>query len=196
VTIVGVVVDADSVGLDGDTTLAFEIHLIEELSAHVAFGDRTSAFKESVGKRRLSMIDVGDDAEIADARLIHCISVRGVPLPRQSQCTVAELWCYPADVPTHLTRFVFVMANIKSQEKRNRQNVHAHERNKAVRSELKTRSKQAIEAAETGDSAQAETALIEAQKKFDMAVSKGVMHKSTAARRKSRLTAQVRSILA
>jgi len=88
------------------------------------------------------------------------------------------------------------MANIKSQEKRNRQNVHEHERNKAVRSELKTRAKQAIEAAESGDAAQAETALIEAQKKFDKAVSKGVMHKSTASRRKSRLTAQVRSLLA
>lgn len=88
------------------------------------------------------------------------------------------------------------MANIKSQEKRNRQNHRAHERNKAVRSELKTRSKQAVEAAEAGDAAQAEVMLAEAQKKYDKAVTKGVMHKTTAARRKSRLTAQVRSLLA
>jgi small subunit ribosomal protein S20 len=87
------------------------------------------------------------------------------------------------------------MANIKSQEKRNRQNVHRRERNKAIRSELKTRSKNAIAAAESGDAAQAEALLIEAQRKFDKAVSKGVLHKSTASRRKARLTAQVRSLL-
>jgi small subunit ribosomal protein S20 len=87
------------------------------------------------------------------------------------------------------------MANIKSQEKRNRQNHRAYERNKAVRSELKTRSKNAVEAAEAGDVAQAEAMLAEAQRKYDKAVTKGVMHKSTASRRKSRLTAQVRSLL-
>ena len=87
------------------------------------------------------------------------------------------------------------MANIKSQEKRNRQNVVRRERNRAVRSELKTRSKSAIAAAEAGDAAQAEALLVEAQKTYDKAVSKGVLHKSTASRRKSRLTAQVRSLL-
>ncbi len=88
------------------------------------------------------------------------------------------------------------MANIKSQEKRNRQNVVRRERNRSVRSELKTRSKNAIAAAQAGDAAQAEALLIEAQRTFDKAVSKGVLHKSTASRRKSRLTAQVRSLLA
>ncbi|MDJ0791732.1 MAG: 30S ribosomal protein S20 [Acidimicrobiia bacterium] len=87
------------------------------------------------------------------------------------------------------------MANIKSQEKRNRQNEVRRQRNKAVRSELKTRSKHAVAAAEAGDSAQAEALLQEAQRSFDQAVSKGVLHKSTASRRKSRLTAQVRSLL-
>lgn len=88
------------------------------------------------------------------------------------------------------------MANIKSQIKRNRQTVGRHERNKAVRSELKTRAKQAVEAAEAGDAAKAEELLVVAQKRFDTAVTKNVMHKNTAARRKSRLTAQVRSLLA
>ena len=87
------------------------------------------------------------------------------------------------------------MANIKSQEKRNRQNVVRRERNKAIRSELKTRSKSAIAAAEAGDAEQAETLLVAAQRQFDKAVSKGVLHKSTASRRKSRLTDQVRSLL-
>lgn len=88
------------------------------------------------------------------------------------------------------------MANIKSQMKRNRQNVRRNERNKAIRSELRTRAKQAVAAAESGDAAKAEELLTLAQKRFDMAVTKGVLHKNTAGRRKSRLTGQVRSILA
>lgn len=88
------------------------------------------------------------------------------------------------------------MANIKSQIKRNRQNESRHERNKAVRSELKTRSKRALLAAEAGNEAEAEELLRIAQKRIDMAVSKGVLDKNTAARRKSRLTRRVRSLTA
>ena len=87
------------------------------------------------------------------------------------------------------------MANIQSQIKRNRQNAKRHLRNKSVRSELKTREKSAVEAAEAGDAAKAEEALRLAQKRIDMAASKGVIHKKTAARRKARITRQVRSIL-
>jgi len=87
------------------------------------------------------------------------------------------------------------MANIKSQIKRNRQNERQHARNKAVRSELKTRAKQALVAAEAGDAVRAEELLLMAQKRIDMAVTKGVIHKNTAGRRKARLTAQVRSLL-
>ena len=78
------------------------------------------------------------------------------------------------------------MANIASQIKRNRQNEKRRLRNKAVRSELKTRTKRAeIVAAEGGDEATA--ALNEAIKRIDKAASKGVIHKNQAARRKSRL---------
>ncbi|MGB5433911.1 MAG: 30S ribosomal protein S20 [Acidimicrobiia bacterium] len=88
------------------------------------------------------------------------------------------------------------MANIKSQKKRNRQNATLYARNKAFRSELKTREKHVIEAAEAGDAAETEALLREAQKRIDMAASKGVLHANTAARRKSRLTRRVRSTLA
>jgi len=87
------------------------------------------------------------------------------------------------------------MANIKSQIKRNRQNIANNERNRAIRSELKTRVKNAVEAAEAGDAAAADAALRLAQKRIDTAVTKGVLTKNTAARRKSRLTKQVRSLL-
>lgn len=87
------------------------------------------------------------------------------------------------------------MANIKSQMKRNRQTVKRSERNKAIRSELKTRMKAAMTAAESGDAAAAEEALKLAQRRIDTAVSKGVLHKNTAARRKARLTKRVNDLV-
>jgi small subunit ribosomal protein S20 len=78
------------------------------------------------------------------------------------------------------------LANIKSQIKRNRQTVKRTERNKAVRSELKTRTKNATAAAADGAENAEELARI-AQKRIDSAASKGVIHKNAAARRKSRL---------
>ena len=77
------------------------------------------------------------------------------------------------------------MANIKSQIKRNRQNEVRRVRNRAVRTELKTRIKNAIEAAETGENA-AEAAAA-AMGRIDRACDSGVLHPNTAARRKSRL---------
>jgi small subunit ribosomal protein S20 len=88
------------------------------------------------------------------------------------------------------------MANIKSQIKRNRTNEQRRQRNKSVRSELKTHAKKALAAAESGDADAAHQALRTAQSTTDAAVSKGVLHKSTAARRKSRLAAQVERLLA
>lgn len=79
------------------------------------------------------------------------------------------------------------MANIKSQIKRNRQTIKRTERNKAVRSELKTRTKQAATAATEGADNAVELNRL-AQKRLDTAVTKGVIHKNAASRRKSRLT--------
>lgn len=87
------------------------------------------------------------------------------------------------------------MANIPSQIKRNRQTEKARQRNKTVRSEIKTRTKSAIEAAQEGDTAAAEEALKMAQAKIDAAATRGVLHHKTAARRKSQLTKQVNSLL-
>jgi small subunit ribosomal protein S20 len=82
------------------------------------------------------------------------------------------------------------VANIKSQIKRNRQNLVRHERNKAVRSELKTRAKAAIAAAEAGED-DADAKLREAVKRIDTAAAKGVIHKNQAARRKARLQGRI-----
>ena len=76
------------------------------------------------------------------------------------------------------------MANIESQKKRNRQNERAHERNKAVRTSLKTDAKKVRGATDAETAAQE---LRTASRAIDKAVSAGVLHKNTAARRKSRL---------
>ena len=68
------------------------------------------------------------------------------------------------------------MANIKSQIKRNKTNDKAHERNKAVKSELRTEVRRTREAIAAGDKAAAEKSLAQATKKLDKAVSKGVIH--------------------
>ncbi len=85
------------------------------------------------------------------------------------------------------------MANIKSQIKRNRQNLTRHERNKAVRSELRTRTKRAIAAAEEDPEA-GEEALRLAVKRIDKAAAKGVIHKNQAANRKARLMRRVAAV--
>lgn len=78
------------------------------------------------------------------------------------------------------------MANIKSQIKRNRTNEEARERNKAVRSEVKTRVKHAEKAIAEG--AENTDELVKAAiRSIDKATTKGVYHKNNAARRKSRL---------
>ncbi len=79
------------------------------------------------------------------------------------------------------------MANIKSQIKRNGTNARRHERNKAVKSELKTSIRAAREATESGDAEAAAAAVQAANRKLDKAVSKGVIHKNQAANRKSAL---------
>ena len=77
------------------------------------------------------------------------------------------------------------MANIKSQIKRNRQNEVRRVHNRAVRTELKTRIKNAVEAAETDENATEAAAA--AMRRIDRACDSGVLHPNTAARRKSRL---------
>ncbi len=79
------------------------------------------------------------------------------------------------------------MANIKSQIKRNKQNEKAHQRNKAARTSLKTASKKVAVAVAEGDAEAAQARAREAGRAFDRAASKGVVHKRTAARHKSRL---------
>jgi hypothetical protein len=61
-------------GLDGDAPFPFQVHGIEELLLHFASGDGAGAVEEAVGKSRLPMINMGDDAEISYMCGVHCAS--------------------------------------------------------------------------------------------------------------------------
>ena len=82
------------------------------------------------------------------------------------------------------------MANIKSQKKRIITNAKRTERNKAVKSELRTRVKAVRETKGTPENAEA---LRLAVKRLDMAAAKRIIHPKQAARRKSRLMRQLKS---
>ena len=86
------------------------------------------------------------------------------------------------------------MANIKSQIKRNKQNEKARERNKSVKTGVRSAIRKFREAAAAGDKDAALKAAHEANRKLDKAASKGVIHKNNAANRKSAISKQAASL--
>ncbi|MCR5719665.1 MAG: 30S ribosomal protein S20 [Lachnospiraceae bacterium] len=89
---------------------------------------------------------------------------------------------------------VYDLANIKSAEKRILVTRVRTERNKAIRSGVKTAMKKVFTAVEANDKTAAEAALKAAIKEVEMAQTKGIYHKNNAARKVSRLTKAVNSI--
>jgi small subunit ribosomal protein S20 len=86
------------------------------------------------------------------------------------------------------------VANIKSQLKRIKTNAIRTDRNKAVKSELRTWIRKFKTAAESGDASAAASALKVASVKLDKAVSKGVIHKNNAANKKSSMAKKAASL--
>ncbi len=86
------------------------------------------------------------------------------------------------------------MANIKSQQKRNRTNERARLRNKSVKSSLRTAVRAFRDAADTGDKGKAAELLLTTNRKLDKAASKGVIHKNQAANKKSALARTLNKI--
>ena len=82
-------------------------------------------------------------------------------------------------------------ARKKSGLKRKRQDVKRHERNKSVRSMLKTLAKKVEAAVAAKNTDVAKTALAQAMKAFDKAATAGVIHRTTASRKISRLSAKI-----
>jgi small subunit ribosomal protein S20 len=86
------------------------------------------------------------------------------------------------------------VANIKSQIKRIRTNEAARQRNKSVKSALKTSIRRFREAADSGDRERAETELQAASRQLDKAASKGVIHANQAANKKSAMAQRAKSL--
>ena len=92
------------------------------------------------------------------------------------------------------TRRYNTVANIKSQIKRILTNKKSQDRNRAVKSEVKTAVRATREAISAGDKNVAAAALAVAAKKLDKAAAKGVIHQNQAANRKSAMAKQVASL--
>jgi small subunit ribosomal protein S20 len=86
------------------------------------------------------------------------------------------------------------MANTKSAEKRNRQNVQQRERNRAHRSRLRTAIKKLRTAIASGAAAEAREILPGTLSVIDATAQKKVIHDNAAARYKSRLATQVAAL--
>jgi small subunit ribosomal protein S20 len=85
------------------------------------------------------------------------------------------------------------MPNTKSAKKRLRQSLERRARNRGVKSAVKTQIRKASDALQAGNAEQTQTEFRLAVKKLDQAASKGVLHRNTAARLKSRLNARLKA---
>ena len=75
--------ETDRMGLYRDPPLPLQVHRIENLRLHLARPQRTRDLQEAIGERRLPVIDMGDDGEVADLTVMH-LAVRGEP-PRSTE---------------------------------------------------------------------------------------------------------------
>jgi len=88
------------------------------------------------------------------------------------------------------------VASHKSAIKRQKQTLKKQERNKSVRSMLKTLAKKVEQAVEEKSADTAKAALVKAMKAYDKAASAGIIHRTTASRKISRLSTKVGKIVA
>ena len=76
VSVLGRVMQANALGLDGDAALAFQVHRVQDLRAHFALAERTCKLEQAVGQRRLAVVNMRDDAKITDEAWIHQLARR------------------------------------------------------------------------------------------------------------------------
>ena len=93
-----------------------------------------------------------------------------------------------------MVREVKILANIKSAKKRAITNEKRNLRNRMVKTNLKTTEKQLLNAVAEGDVEKAQAEYKLASKKFDMAATKGIIHKNAANRKKSQLAKKINTM--
>ena len=94
--VVGRVVQADRVGLDGDAALALEVHGVQDLGLHLAGLERPGVFQEAVGQRGLAVVDVRDDREVPDVLLVQRLGSGRRRKAGPSLCQTGR-WEWPFD---------------------------------------------------------------------------------------------------
>ena len=83
--ILGLVLQTDGPGLDGDATLPLQVHVVQQLGLHLPGGHRVALLNKAVGQGRFAMVNVGNDRKIADLGLVsqhthlHKANLRGAP---------------------------------------------------------------------------------------------------------------------
>ena len=77
----GLVTQGYSLALDRDAALALDVHCVEHLVAELAVGDELAMLDEPVGERGFAVVDMGDDAEIADMLHVRLLAKKLGDLP-------------------------------------------------------------------------------------------------------------------
>ena len=88
VAVVGAIIQAHGVGLDGDAALALQVHGVEHLLHHFALRKRAGDLEQPVRQRGFAVVDVRNDREIADEFAIHAMwgcSVDDYPTERDGK---------------------------------------------------------------------------------------------------------------
>ena len=86
--VAGLVMKPHRLRLDRDAALALDVHAVEHLILHLALRERARALDEPVGDRRLAVVDMRDDREIADILVCHISSPQNPAAPRGMQLAV------------------------------------------------------------------------------------------------------------
>jgi len=82
--------DAHALGLDGDAPLALNIHAVEVLLALIAGRNQAGQAQDAVGQGRFAVVDMGDDAEIAD--VVHALPGARAPISSPRVCKPRKLY--------------------------------------------------------------------------------------------------------
>ncbi len=117
--ILGLVIEADRLRLDGDAALALDVHRIEHLRAHLALAEAAGRLNQPIGKRRLAVVDMGDDGEVADmidGNRCHRVAVALAPQSGKEPRRIR------APMPQHSRFFNVVALCSDAQRERRREN--------------------------------------------------------------------------
>ena len=84
--IIGGIENTHGTGFDGDAALAFQVHIVQQLVLHLALRNGVALFQQPVRQRGFTVVDVGDDGEIADMGLVKHIENLLTSLPVRPRC--------------------------------------------------------------------------------------------------------------